>query len=81
MADEEREMIECESCGQESNEGESVVVHTHRIEGRAVAEDTEWVCGDCLNEAEEGELERQLDAREWAGYDAWEEKATMGVER
>ena len=79
MADEEREMIECESCGQESNEGESVVVHTHRIEGRAVAEDREWICVDCLDEAEEGKLERQLEARQWRDYDAWEARAHGGV--
>ena len=74
-------MIECEACHEEKTEGESVVVYTHRIEGRAVAQDTEWICDDCTDEAEEGELDRKLDAREWNGYDAWEEQAAMGVER
>jgi len=80
-SDEEMEMIECEACHEEKTEGESVVVYTHRVEGRAVAEDTEWICRDCLNEAEEGELDRKLDAREWDGYDAWEERAKNGVRR
>lgn len=78
MAD-EVEMNDCEACGEEKEDGETVIVHTHRVEGRGVATDKEWICRDCLNQAEEGELDRKLDAQEWAGYDEWEQRAHGGV--
>jgi len=40
---------ECFNCHAEvpETEGEHQVVHTHRIEGRAVAQDTEFICYRC----------------------------------
>ena len=49
--------MECEACQNEEdreNEGEWVVDHTHRIEGRAVAQDWVWICAACRTRAEEG---------------------------
>ena len=45
---------ECDSCGQMKPvaEGETVIVHTHRVEGWAVGVDREWICADCLYEFE-----------------------------
>jgi hypothetical protein len=75
------ELEECAGCHEMKPEkgGESVVTHTHRIDGQAVAQDTEWVCADCIAGAEESQLDRQLEAREWAGYDAWEARAWGGI--
>lgn len=77
------DMAQCEACGEEkpAEDGESVVVYTHRIDGRAVAEDYEWVCRSCLDEAEDAATDRLIAAREWRDYDKWEERATMGIER
>ena len=46
--------VDCFNCNEtvEEDKGEWVVTYTHRIEGRAVAEDTEFICGSCLEEAE-----------------------------
>lgn len=77
--DGEKEMIECEACHEEKTEGESVVVHTHRVEGRAVAQDTEWVCQDCIDAGEEVTADRMMEARQWRHYDAWEARAHGGV--
>lgn len=45
---------ECDSCHAEVpvDYGESVVTFYHRIEGRAVGTDTEFVCRDCIEAAE-----------------------------
>ena len=56
---------QCAACGEmvPETDGESVVVFTHRIEGRAVAQDWEWVCDDCIESAEEMRTERMVEAR------------------
>jgi len=66
-----KEMVECEACHEEKPEtcGESVVVYTHRIEGRAVGVDTEWVCNDCIEGAEEARTERMVEARRQYYYE------------
>jgi len=57
---------ECDSCHEMRpvEGGESVLVHTHRIEGQAVGADYEWICADCVREsagAEWDEAERRRD--------------------
>lgn len=54
MPEPDEEVDDCFQCHETKpvDEGEGVVVHTHRIEGRAVAQDVEFVCRDCLDEAE-----------------------------
>jgi len=67
----EIEMVECDACHEEKPEtcGESVVVYTHRVEGRAVGVDTEWVCNDCIEGAEEARTERMVEARQQYYYE------------
>jgi len=72
---------ECAACNEEKplEGGKEVTVHTHRVDGQAVGVDTEWVCADCIDEAEDAQVERQLEARQWRGYDRWESEARRGV--
>jgi hypothetical protein len=51
------------------SDGDSVLVYTHRIDGRAVAEDYEWVCNDCIESAEEARTERMIEARQQYYYE------------
>ena len=62
---------ECASCHEFKpyGKGESVVVFTHRIEGRAVGQDYEWVCHDCIESAEEARTERMVEARRQYYYE------------
>jgi len=48
------EYDECNHCHAEVpvEDGESVVVHVHRVEGQAVGTDTEFICRSCLEAAE-----------------------------
>jgi len=73
----------CGACDEEKDieGGQEVTVHTHRIDGQAVAVDTEWVCADCISGAEDAQVERQLEARQWRGYDRWESESRRGVVR
>ena len=75
------ELSECDNCHEEKpyTEGEMVVVDVTRVDGMVVSEDAEFVCADCIINAEEAQLERQIEAREWRGYDRWEEQARNGV--
>ncbi|MCL1598581.1 MAG: hypothetical protein M3094_05320 [Actinomycetia bacterium] len=79
----EERRLECEACGREDDEsnGEWILVDTTRVDGMVVFEDHDWICQTCIDDATDAQTERKLDAAEWAGHDAWEEKATMGVER
>ena len=63
------ELDECAACGEEKpiDGGEEVVTYTHRVEGRAVAQDSEFVCGDCISIAEDAQAERAMEARYWRG--------------
>ena len=48
---------ECAACQtmQPVEGGEDIVTYTHRIEGRAVAQDWEWICAKCVKEREMAE--------------------------
>ena len=60
-------MIECDACHEMKPEegGETIVAFTHRVEGRAVGVDREWICADCVEEAALAEEDRAVS--EW-GY-------------
>jgi hypothetical protein len=80
VSNEPIEMEECAACGEMTpvDDGESIVTHTHRIEGRAVAHDHEFVCNRCIEQAEEWQTERALESRRWRRYSQWEHLADGG---
>lgn len=55
----------CELCDEDKPlaTGEDVVVDRTYVDHMLVSEDTEWLCRDCLDEAEEAELDWQLRRR------------------
>lgn len=77
------ELDDCAACEETKpvEGGDMVVTYTTRVDGFVVSEDSEFVCADCLGIAEEAQLDRQLSAREWAGYDRWESEARNGEPR
>jgi len=54
---------ECSVCREEvpETDGEAVVVHYHRVEGRAVGTDVEFVCNRCIESAEDYKTDRMIE--------------------
>ncbi len=79
----DEEWYECDACGEEKHDdgkGESSTVGGY---GPTAIDPPEhyWVCSACLYLAEEQAIDQAESRREWDGYDRWEARAKMGVER
>ena len=60
----------CQMCDEEVDvkDGEMVVIDRTYVDHMLVSEDQEFVCGNCIDQAQEAEVDRALESRYWSGY-------------